>query len=49
LRVRESGDWVRPNIRTSNGSACAVYHPGYEDKCLFMDGLTFLPVTEVKL
>jgi hypothetical protein len=43
------GNWVRPNIRTSNGSVCAVYHPGYEDKCLFMDGVTSLPVVEVKL
>jgi len=43
------GDWVRPNIRTKSGSVCAVYDPRYKDECLMKDGLSSLPVTEVKL
>jgi len=43
------GNWVRPNIRTSNGSACSVYDDRFENQCLMMDGLSSLPVTQVNL
>jgi len=43
------GDWVKPNIRTSDGSVCAVYYSSYKDTCLLKDGVTRVPVSEVRL
>jgi hypothetical protein len=44
------GNWVRPNIRTrKDDSVCAVYYPGYENRCLFKDGVSIVNVTEVNL
>jgi hypothetical protein len=43
------GNWVTPNIRTKDGSVCAVYDARFKDQCLAIDGVTFLPVSEVNL
>lgn len=43
------GDWVKPNVRTSNGSVCAVYDTRYPNQCLMKDGLSSVPVSPVPL
>lgn len=48
-RSTPTPSWVKPNVRTSTGSVCAVYYPGYEDKCLLKDEVSVVPVTEVEL
>jgi hypothetical protein len=46
-----AGDWVKPNIRTSNGSVCALYsaNVNYKNLCVLRDGVTTVPVAVVNL